>query len=310
MEGFLRRRDLSIFCRNAKDSSDPSLRFVCTATADSVRARALILNTFESLEPCSLEHIRSRCPVTYCIGPLHALLRTYYRLTSGSDHEELRSTASASLWQEDRSCMSWLDAQPGRSVVYVSFGSLTVMSPEDFTEFWLGLVNSGQRFLWVVRRDLVDGKELGEEAAAAGATAAQLEKATRERGYLVEWVPQEEVLGHPAVGCFLTHSGWNSTLESLVAGVPMLCWPFFADQQTNSRFVGEVWRVGLDMKDMHGRDNVEKMVREMMEGNKAEELRTSAAKMAEMARDSVSSTGGSSFTAFEKLIQDIRSLRP
>ncbi|XP_065010669.1 7-deoxyloganetic acid glucosyltransferase-like [Musa acuminata AAA Group] len=310
MEGFLRRRDLSIFCRNAKDSSDPRLRLVRTATADSVRARALILNTFESLEPCALEHIRSRCPVTYCIGPLHALLRTYYRLTSGSDHEEVRSTASASLWQEDRSCMSWLDAQPGRSVVYVSFGSLTVMSPEDFTEYWLGLVNSGQRFLWVVRRDLVDGKELGEGAAAAGATAAQLEKATRERGCLVEWVPQEEVLGHPAVGCFLTHSGWNSTLESLVAGVPMLCWPFFADQQTNSRFVGEVWRVGLDMKDMHGRDIVEKMVREMMEGNKAEELRTSAAKMAERARDSVSSTGGSSFMEFDKLIQDIRSLRP
>ncbi|WOL02001.1 hypothetical protein Cni_G10720 [Canna indica] len=308
MEGFLRRRDLSIFLREAKDASDPALQLVSAATADMVKARALIVNTFESLEPSMLSHIRSRCPVTYSIGPLHALLRTYYRLRSPNSCEEddTQEKGSAIFWEEDRSCIRWLDAQPKRSVVYVSFGSLTVMSKQDFHEFWHGLVNSGQRFLWVVRRDLVNENEQSKEGGSSAVT--ELMKATRERGCLVEWAPQEEVLEHPAVGCFLTHSGWNSTLESLVAGVPMLCWPFFADQQINSRFVEAVWKVGMDMKDVHDRESMERMVREMMEGRRAEELRRSAAEMAEMARKSVSAEGGSSFVALEKLIKDMRSL--
>ena len=66
---------------------------------------------------------------------------------------------------------------------------------------------------------------------------------------MVGWVLQEKVLVHQALGGFLTHSEWNSTLESIVAGVPMICWPYFADQQINSRFVSEVWKLGMDMKD-------------------------------------------------------------
>lgn len=136
---------------------------------------------------------------------------------------------------------------------------------------------------------------------------AEVEEATRERGYMVSWAPQEEVLAHPAVGCFLTHSGWNSTLESITAGVPMICWPFFYDQQINSRFVSEVWRIGVDMKDRCGRSIVESMVREVMEGETAEELRRSAGQMAKLARRCVEE-GGSSNMDFLKLIQHIRSL--
>lgn len=133
---------------------------------------------------------------------------------------------------------------------------------------------------------------------------AELREETRERGCIIEWAPQEEVLSHPSVGGFLTHSGWNSTIESITAGVPMVCWPYFADQQINSRFVDEVWRVGLDMKDRCDRTVVEKMIGDLMSG-KRNELSRSAAAMAKMATEAVSE-GGSSWDNMNRLIEDMR----
>ncbi|OAY65132.1 7-deoxyloganetic acid glucosyltransferase, partial [Ananas comosus] len=286
-ESFLRRRDLPSFCREARSSDDPMLRFVAEVTAHSARARAFILNTCEHLEPSALSSIRARMPVTYAVGPLHAL-----RSGSGSEPAPARA---ASLWREDRTCVAWLDGQPERSVVYVSFGSFAVMSRKQFLEFWRGLVGSGRRFLWVVRPDLI------EEGGWTDEMESMIEEARdRDRARVVGWAPQREVLGHRAVGCFMTHSGWNSTLESMVEGVPMICWPFFADQQINSRFVSEVWRIGLDMKDTCERSTVERMVREAMEGDAADELRRSAKATAEAVRKSVEE-GGSSFAAFQRL---------
>ena len=118
--------------------------------------------------------------------------------------------------------MVWLDAQPLKSVIYVSFGSITVMTEDKLMEFWYCLVNSKKRFLWAIRPNLVIHGE--------GQIPVELVEGTKDRGYMVGWVPQEEVLVHQAVGGFLTHSGWNSTLESIVVGVPMICWPYFADQ--------------------------------------------------------------------------------
>ncbi|KAJ4812611.1 Glycosyltransferase [Rhynchospora pubera] len=128
-----------------------------------------------------------------------------------------------------------------------------------------------------------------------------------EQGRIISWAPQHKVLAHRAVGCFVTHSGWNSTLESIVEGVPMLCWPFFLDQQINSRFVSEIWQVGLDMKDIRNRDVVEKMVREMMEGESAARFRKSARDLADAVKESISD-GGSSFREFHRLIEDIKSM--
>ncbi|XP_039132274.1 myricetin 3-O-rhamnoside 1,2-glucosyltransferase UGT709G2-like [Dioscorea cayenensis subsp. rotundata] len=186
----------------------------------------------------------------------------------------VKNSCSSSLRQEDRACMTWLDNQPDKSVIYVSFGTVAVMSPEQFIEFWHGLVNSGHRFLWAVREDMVERREEME-------VTKEMEEGAKKRGCMVEWVPQEEVLAHRAVGCFLTHCGWNSTLEGMVAGVPMICWPYFSDQMINSRFVSDVWRIGLDMKDTCDRNTVERMVREVMEGENALELRSSAARMAD-----------------------------
>ncbi|KAI0519080.1 hypothetical protein KFK09_006520 [Dendrobium nobile] len=285
MEGFLRRRDLPSICRQTTKAEDEMLHLFANISTSATRSKGLILNTSNFLEAPILSKIRSLFPTTYAVGPLHALVES---ITS--------SSVSASLLSEDRSALIWLDAQPDHSVVYVSFGSLVQLTQEEFLEFWHGLLNSGHRFLWVMRPDLV-----------AGGTEAVEMAGLEERARLVAWAPQEEVLRHRAVGCFITHSGWNSTVESAAAGVPMVCWPRAWDQLVNSRLVGEVWKVGLDMKDVCRREMVESMVRAVMEGKKAEEFRQVAAEMAVEIGRSVAEDGDSMFD-FDRLVRDILSL--
>lgn len=291
MERLLRCRDLPSFCR-ASDLTDPTLQLVLRETHQSQRAEAVILNTFEDLEGPIISHVQTQCPKIYSIGPLHAHLK--HKLAAAS----LRLRSSNSLVAVDRSCMVWLDAQPPKSVIYVSFGSMAVMTKDQLMEFWYGLVNSNKRFLWVIRTNLVTGEGDGAQVPA------ELLEETKERGFIVGWAPQEEVLAHGAVGGFLTHSGWNSTIESIVAGVPMICWPYFADQQVNSRFVSEVWKLGMDMKDVCDRQTVEKMVNDLME-EKKEEFERVAEEMSILARKSVSE-GGSSYCNMERLLEDLR----
>ncbi|KAH7840989.1 hypothetical protein Vadar_024239 [Vaccinium darrowii] len=123
---------------------------------------------------------------------------------------------------------------------------------------------------------------------------------------MVGWAPQEEVLNQDAIGGFLTHSGWNSTLESIVVGVPIICWPYFVDQTINSRFVSEVWKIGLDMKDTCDRVVIEQMVRDLMVVRK-DEFIGSADWMAKIAKESVS-RGGPSYCNLDRLIEYIRSM--
>ncbi|GAV56820.1 UDPGT domain-containing protein [Cephalotus follicularis] len=297
METFLRSRDLPSFCRSS-DVSNPSLQLIMTETRQSPRARALILNTFEDLEGPILSQIRTQCPTTYTIGPLHAHRKT--RLAKHATNTLQRSSNSSSLWEVDRSCMTWLDQQPLQSVVYISFGSLAVLTRDQLIEFWYGVVNSKKNFLWVRRLDSTPGNKEGESEDIP----VELVEGTKERGYMVGWAPQEEVLAHKAVGGFLTHSGWNSTLESIVAGVPMVCWPYFFDQQLNSRFVSEVWKLGLDMKDLCDRTIVEQMLNDLMVERRQEFVK-STAEMARLSRKSVSE-GGSSYSNLDRLIKDIR----
>lgn len=297
MEGFLRRRDLPSFCRTT-DLNDPVIQLAMRECQQVPRSRGLILNTFEDLDGPVLSHLRSLCPNLYPVGPLHTHLKT--RLETQSTPPP---ASSDSLWQEDKSCMAWLDAQPSRSVIYVSIGSLAMMSMEQLVEFWHGLVNSGVRFLWVRRPNSIVGED------SAGQIQEELSEATKERGCLVSWAPQEEVLAHPAIGGFLTHSGWNSTLESLMEGVPMVCWPYFVDQHVNSRFVSEVWKIGIDIKDTCERGVIEKMIKDLMNA-KGDEFRQSMDRLSKLARESINvGEGGSSVCNLNRLIEDIRSMK-
>ncbi|KAM0941391.1 putative 7-deoxyloganetic acid glucosyltransferase [Dioscorea sansibarensis] len=300
MEGVMRRRDLPSFMRRVKSTEDSHIEHINGLNANLIKGKALIFNSFDALDPTLLPVMRSHCPPIFTIGPLHLFIKIFnISKEKEEDQEQGKNPSSSSLRKEDRTCMTWLDNQPDKSVVYVSFGSLTVMPPEQFIEFWNGLVNSGHRFLWAVRKDMVTRKEEIK-------VTKEMEEGTKKRGCMVEWVPQEEVLAHRAVGCFLTHSGWNSTMEGIVAGVPMICSPYFSDQMVNSRFVSEVWRIGLDMKDKCDRNIVERMVREVMEGENALELRNSAARMADLARKSTEENG-TSRANFESLVSYIKS---
>ncbi|KAA8534137.1 hypothetical protein F0562_031670 [Nyssa sinensis] len=294
MEDFLRRRDLPGFCR-VNDVADPYLQIIKVGCKQTPRAQGVIENTFDDLEGPILSQIRNQCPNLYSVGPLHAHLKA--RLA-----EKMKSStaSSNSFWEEDRSCMTWLDSQPSKSVIYVSFGSITVLTRDQLLEFWFGLINSGRRFLWVMRPDSIAGDNGDSQIPT------ELLNGTKERGYMVSWAPQEDVLTHPAIGGFLTHSGWNSTLESIIAGVPMICWPYIADQFINSRFVSEVWKIGLDMKDTCDRLIVETMIRDLMEARK-DEFQQRANQMAKLAKQAVHE-GGSSYSNVDRLIDYIKSM--
>ncbi|RDX81357.1 7-deoxyloganetic acid glucosyltransferase, partial [Mucuna pruriens] len=293
MENLLRCRDLPSFCRPGPEGN--FLDWAVLRTQQSLEADAVMLNTTEELEGPVLAQMRHHFPRLYTLGPLHHHLNIRKAESNkANDIPKFRN----SLFEVEGSCMAWLDAQPQGSVLYVSFGSSTIVKRDELIEIWHGLVNSKKRFLWVMRPDIVAAKDRDDRIPA------ELEEGTRERGFIVGWAPQDEVLAHKAVGGFLTHSGWNSTLDSVVAGVPMICRPYFADQQINSRFVSEVWKLGLDMKDVCDRRVVEEMVNDLMVHRREEFLR-SAQTMAVSVHKSVS-PGGSSYSSLDDLFQYIK----
>ncbi|KAM0893713.1 hypothetical protein ACQ4PT_024931 [Festuca glaucescens] len=283
--------DISSFVRTT-DPDDFELRFNESEANNCTKAGALILNTFEDLEADVLAALRSEYPCIYTIGPLGSLLKEGAAGDSSSS-----PTSGLSLWKQDTECMSWLETQPTGSVVYVNFGSHTVLTPEQLAEFAWGLADSGHTLLWSIRENLVPG---------GGLAALPLEfvAATAGRCCLTTWCPQEQVLQRPAVGCFLTHNGWNSTCESLAAGVPMVCWPGFADQYTNCKYACEVWGVGLRLDVEVRRDQVAGHVRQAME---AEEIRRSAAAWKAKAAKAAA-PGGSSYQNLQSMVKALNSV--
>jgi hypothetical protein len=201
--------------------------------------------------------------------------------------------------------MKWLDAQPEpRSVLYVSFGSLAVLSPDQLAELAWGLAASNHPFLWIVRPGLVGG-DRGIDALPEAFVAE-----AKDRCFIAEWCAQEQVLRHRAVGGFLTHAGWNSTTESIWAGVPMICAPGFADQYINSRYVSGEWGIGLRLDEQLRRDQVAAHVEELMGGGeKGEEMRRSAAEWKARA-EAATAPGGSAYENLEKLVEELRLQEP
>ncbi|GJR98004.1 UDP-glycosyltransferase 76H1-like protein [Tanacetum coccineum] len=156
--------------------------------------------------------------------------------------------------KEDTSCIAWLDKQGPKSVIYKSFGSLATLDTQVLTEMAWGLANSNHQFLWAVRPGSVSGSEWIEFVPDGF-----IEK-TKGRGLIVKWAPQKEILAHFAVGGFWSHCGWNSTLESISEGIPMLCQPFIVDQGVNARYVTHVWKIGLELECFE-RGEIERMIR-------------------------------------------------
>ncbi|KAL5730943.1 hypothetical protein ACHQM5_003719 [Ranunculus cassubicifolius] len=234
--------------------SDAVFDFIGNMVDLTKASSGLILNTTEFLEKTELQSLQKEFPLPhFAIGPFH----------------KCAPKTSNSLLVEDRSCISWLNNQAPTSVIYISFGSLAAIDEAQLVEIALGIANSEQQFLWVVRPGLVT-RSIKDENRDDDPNKLFPQKFRdymdlhSGRGCIVKWAPQEEVLAHPSVGAFWTHNGWNSTLESICEGVPMLCWPCFGDQMVNARYVSEVWRVGFMLENGLEHVEIERYIRRLM----------------------------------------------
>ncbi|XP_062230981.1 UDP-glycosyltransferase 88B1-like [Phragmites australis] len=265
-----------------------------------LEAEGVLVNTFASLEARAVGALGDprrlpAIPSVYCVGPL---------------------VADAGEGKEKHKCLAWLDEQPERSVVYLCFGSVGAgnHSNEQLKKIAVGLEQSGHRFLWVVRAPppLSDDPERPFNHCADPDLDTLLPEGflerTNGRGLVVKiWAPQVDVLRHRATGAFVTHCGWNSVLEGVTAGVPMLCWPLYAEQKMNKVFMVEEAGIGVEMvgwqEGLVEAEEVEAKVRLVMESADGERLRARVKAHSEAAAVAWKD-GGSSRSAFGRFLSD------
>ncbi|XP_010271774.1 PREDICTED: UDP-glycosyltransferase 76E2-like [Nelumbo nucifera] len=276
---FLRSKDLPRLDTSSTGCT-ALLHEVMSHTINATKtASALIWNTFDHLESTTLQKVQHDLQVpVFPIGPLH----------------KCSPSSCTSLLAEDRSCIGWLETQAPKSVIYISFGSIATISECELVEMAWGLAASEQHFLWVVRPGSVCGSKWVE------LLPPEFETKTSARGLVVKWAPQQQVLAHEAIGGFWTHGGWNSTLESICEGIPMLCQPCYGDQRVNARLVSHVWRVGMQLEDRLKREQIEKAIRRLMVGQEGLEMRERAMVLKEKVELSLKK-GGLSYQSLEKL---------
>ncbi|KAJ9555339.1 hypothetical protein OSB04_009953 [Centaurea solstitialis] len=268
-------------------------------------AYGVLINSFEELETRYIDEYRKvKEGKVWCIGPFSQYNK------NNLDKAQRGNKASIN----DHVFMKWLDSQHPGSVIYACLGSLTRQPPAHFTELALGLEDSGFPFILVVKGG-GGGEEIEKWLVEDG-----FEERVKGRGVLVRgWAPQVLILSHPAVGAFLTHCGWNSTLEGFSAGVPMITWPQFAEQFFNERLAVQVVGTGVAVgakrvvhvgeEDTFGiqvkREDVSKVAKIVMDkGREGEERRQKAKYFKEMAEKAIEEEGSSQLN-LKLFIEDI-----
>ncbi|CAN6339590.1 unnamed protein product [Urochloa humidicola] len=254
----------------------------------------VLVNTFDALEDVALKAIQPYMDV-FAVGPAVRPL--------GAIQHRNANEAQIHLFKHDETnYMEWLDAQLEKSVIYLSFGSLLSYTKRQAEEILHGLQNHGQPYLWVVRK----------EGRAEEVDFCLREVVKADKGMLVEWCDQQKVLSHPSIGCFVTHCGWNSTIEAIVSGVPMLAVPTWSDQPMNAFLVEKEWRVGIRAE----RDEEGVLTREelascldllMGGGEKAMQIRSNANNLKERAHEAVASDGPLE-TSIQNFIRSMQNL--
>lgn len=244
----------------------------------------VLMETFAELETENIEFMSKLCP----IKPVGPLLQ---------DSKEDLSKAD--------DCIEWLDSKPESSVVYISFGTVVYLKQKQVEEIAYALLNSGLNFLWVIRPPPpvlgLDPNVIPDDVLTK----------TGERGKIVEWSPQEKVLRHKSVACFVSHCGWNSTMEALTSGVPVVGFPQWGDQVTNAVYIAEVFKTGVrlcrgEAEDrIIGREEVEKCLTEATVGEKAVEMKRNALKWKRCAEEAVG-VGGSSDRNLQDFVDEVK----
>lgn len=264
------------------DASSVLMATVVKAFDQVKKADFIFLNTLLELEPSPLSALNQLQP-SYAIGPINFLSHS-----TTTDVER-------SLFRES-DCSAWLDSKPTGSVLYISFGSISEISKHEVGEIARGLVQSEVSFLWVVKSD------------GGGEFDGFFDRVrVRGRGLIVPWCNQTRVLSHPAVVGFLTHCGWNSILESVWHGVPMICRPILFDQPMNRKLVVEDWKVGIDLCDGGevSEEEVVGKIKVLMKGEKGCDLRKQIDKMSKTLRNALDANGCSQ-RSFDQFVQDLK----
>lgn len=253
-----------------------------------MKSSGVLINSFEALERDDIHAINDKrvldgFPLLYPIGPLLP-----------GEFEKKDSSVP----------LKWLDDQPEGSVVYVSFGSRTALPRKQIKELGNGLVSSNCRFLWILKDKNVDKEE---EESVENILGDELMEKIKDQGLVIkDWVDQDEILSHKAVGGYVAHGGWNSLVEAAWHGVHLLVWPQFGDQKMNAEAVERsglgMWvkSWGWGVQGVVKGDEIGDRIRDLM-GN--DSLKLQAKRVGEEARKAVGA-GGSSETSLKRLVQE------
>ncbi|XVF54497.1 hypothetical protein PTKIN_Ptkin05aG0184900 [Pterospermum kingtungense] len=283
---------------------DPAMGFIRDGFLANIESWGLAVNTFGELEGTYLEHLKKVMghDRVWAVGPLHTF---EYRLNDYSRAEPIQRGGSSSVKVVDR-LLTWLDTCEDGEVVYVCFGSQVVLTNDQTAAVASGLEKSGVRFVWSVKEPTE-----GHVEGTYGMIPNGFEDRVANRGLVIRgWAPQVTILSHRAVGVFLTHCGWNSVLEAVVAGVTMLVWPFGADQFVNETLL--VDELGVAQKVCEGAQTVpnsDELARVITESvsNKKRVEREGAQKLKKAALEAIIE-GGSSAKDMEDLVKQLFSV--
>ncbi|XP_058757401.1 UDP-glycosyltransferase 73C6-like [Vicia villosa] len=285
--------------------------FVGKMNEAEMKSYGEIINTFEELEKEYVNgYKKERNDKVWCVGPVSLCNK------DGLDKAERGNIASIS---EDN-CLKFLDLHKPNSVVYVCLGSLCNLASSQLIELALGLEETSIPFIWVTRDGVNKTQELEKWIRDE-----KFEERNKGRGLIIRgWAPQVVILSHPSIGGFLTHCGWNSILEGISFGVPMVTWPLFGDQFLNEKLVNQVLKIGVSLgvkvvmqfgeEEKIGvvvkkEDIKEAICRVMNEGDQEGKVRSErVSELSEIAKKAVEK-GGSSYINMALLIQDIIQLQ-
>lgn len=259
-------------------------RIIYIAFEDVKNADIIICNTVQELEPETFSVLNKKQPV-YAIGPI---------FPSGFS----KNPVTTSLLSE-ADCSHWLNDKPDGSVLYVSFGSYAHTNKADIVEIAYGLMLSGVNFVWVVRPDIVSSEE-------TNFLPPEFEENVGNRGLVVPWCRQIEVISHPSIRGFLTHCGWNSILESIWCGIPLICYPLVTDQFSNRKLVVNDWKIGINLCDKTSitRQEVAEKINIFMSG-KSVELKNAVLEVKSTLENALAMEG-SSEKNMNRFVEDVK----
>lgn len=299
----LRKSDLPVMMR--EQDSIPLQGFMREEVIRSLDGRGIIFNTFYEFDSIGIDHIRTLTgsPV-WSIGPL--LPPAVFDGTR-IDHGNMSSRGQAADIGEEE-CLRWLDSQRPQSVVFLCFGTYLFLNDKQIGALAAALEASEQPFIWVIRSPDTEPERKGTDVGLP----VGFEERTRERGLIISgWAPQLLILSHSSVGAFMSHCGWNSTLESISLGVPMITWPMFAEQPFNSKLLVDYLGIGiqicLDVSSMPDEEEVRRAVTMLLVEEEGKEMRRRAQELRKLAKIAVDKQG-SSYISLKCFVEEMQKL--